>query len=296
MSQLPQATHQSPSSPTSIAPRRVAGRSAMPEPPRQSTAALRGGRSLRTKCVNIARLGRMARSLHKNILAVIPRTVDKLSSRTARASPSRRCAGRRRQAGERRRELGRGGWSGSAVAHALCSLRGSHRRTGARAPPRASAAPGSPRRDGRRRCRPCRSLAHDRRVQRAGAGMPSVRRAGVMPGSASSRSMAPARSTVRENRACSGHSTRPWWLVAQAPAHDLGRPVGCQEGRRMVALAVDQGKVVGHVAGDAAQHLDRVAGALADLEQVAHDQRHAETGAPGLASAESQRRRRARPR
>ena len=57
----------------------------------------------------------------------------------------------------------------------------------------------------------------------------------------------------------------------------------------MLAYAVDDREVVGHVAGDPAQGGDRVAGALAGLQQVAHDERHAEALAADPAAAERQR-------
>ena len=112
---------------------------------------------------------------------------------------------------------------------------------------------------GRPPCRPCRNpgrVACRRRVRRRNASVRRCRRhARLAPAAAS---MASARSSVRENRACSGHSTRPWWLVARAPG-DLHRPVRGEEDGGVVARAVDHGDVVGHVRGDAPQHLDRVA-------------------------------------
>ncbi len=95
------------------------------------------------------------------------------------------------------------------------------------------------------------------------------------------------RSTLRVAAACSGQSTCSWWLVARGSVV-ARRPVRADVDGRGVA-GVGEREVVRGVHREPLECGYRLLDGVAGLEQVADDDRDAETGAAGLRSAERER-------
>ena len=109
--------------------------------------------------------------------------------------------------------------------------------------------------------------------------------------SSSSASSVSSRSSVRVQRAYSGQSTTPWWLVAvRSVVTRTGSP-GASQTVAWSRVTIDEGHVVCGLHRDPLQRRDTLRDRRARLEQVADDDRDAEA-APGAApTAEGERHR-----